>query len=268
MRTRSRADVASVTTEAVPASSVRSAGPEERSGEFRIADLRRPSPPVPSLPSLVPSAPAAGPKRYGSVRMEAVRPAPSDRTVTFDEPLSSPAAPPSAERASANGRTLDELDFLGGGQNVVLELDGQPASRRGLIDPGKTGLGSDNVLGSEPRRLSSTSMSAVRAPGPQRTASGSFKAADARPGVFAFAGFGLPPESLFATTTYALRAFGRQRVLREGLRAAKARGSTDAELYEAALATVDARALATGTTLLVLLALSIIGAMVGAALAF
>lgn len=295
LRSRPSTNVAVATADDAPRSgaqpsrsaTAKDAEPVERSGAFRISDLARPKMLVPSLlpppqmklPKTVPmmnavrrappaevmafaeppDAPRAieaapGPKRYGTVRMGAVHGAPSTSGAV-------PGAPASAGPASSNGRTLDENDFLdGAAQPVALELGAQPASRRGLIDPHQAGLGSDNVLGQEPRSRSSAQLAAVRAP--QRTASGSYKAADARPGVFAFAGFGLPPESIVGAPAYALRALTRQRILRAGLATARARGGGDAELYEAALATVDGKAMSAGLFVLALFITGVLGSLV------
>ena len=67
-----------------------------------------------------------------------------------------------------------------------------------------------------------------------------------RPGIFAFAGFGLPPETIMGAPAYALRVLLRKRILRAGLVVARRQRSPDVDLYEAALRTADQDSYAKG----------------------
>ncbi len=96
--------------------------------------------------------------------------------------------------------------------------------------------------------------------------SGATHGFDPRPGIVAFAGYGLPPEKLSETPSYALHVLARRRVLREGLEMARRRRPRDIELYEAALQVADQAAVRKGLALLaalVLVALGVLGALVG-----
>lgn len=90
---------------------------------------------------------------------------------------------------------------------------------------------------------------------------------DPKPGIVAFAGFGLPPESLGATPSYALRVIIRKIQLRDDLRIARLRRIKDVSLYEAALASADESAVTKG---LAVIATTLIGgvSVVVAAAAF
>jgi hypothetical protein len=85
-----------------------------------------------------------------------------------------------------------------------------------------------------------------------------------RPGIFAFAGFGLAPENLGAAPTYAFRVLARRRVLRRDLALARARRSPDVELYEAALRTADEKVVRRGLLLVAFIVLTALGAFGGA----
>jgi hypothetical protein len=79
---------------------------------------------------------------------------------------------------------------------------------------------------------------------------------DPRPGIIAFAGFGLPPESLGAMPAYALRVITRKWALRDDLQIARLRRIRDVSLYEAALECADEGAVTKG---LAVIAATVIG---------
>jgi hypothetical protein len=88
---------------------------------------------------------------------------------------------------------------------------------------------------------------------------------DPRPGIVAFAGFGLVPEKLSEMPAYALRVLARRILLRAGLEVARARRAQDVELYQAALVAADGTAVRKGLVLLAMMVSAAIGAI---ALAF
>jgi len=188
------------------------------------------APPPMVLPSLVvppppppPSSPmgARPPARQETVRMKAVK-VPSDD------------GPPS-------GRMLDAVDFSGGGRQA-LELGAVPAGRAQL-------------LGRPPTPLSTpkTPVTPISPVGSTEVLRRSEGLDPRRPGIFAFAGFGLPPETIVGAPAYALRVLLRKRILRAGLAIARRQRSPDVELYEAALRTGDQDAYAKGLLLLLVL---------------
>lgn len=92
---------------------------------------------------------------------------------------------------------------------------------------------------------------------------------DPRPGIVAFAGYGLPPEGLAGTPAYALRVWRRRLSLRSDLRIARMRSlpQRDIDLYEAAIACADEAAMTKGILLVTATlagALSAIAAVVAA----
>ncbi|MBX3224508.1 MAG: hypothetical protein KF795_28600 [Labilithrix sp.] len=213
-------------------------------------------------PREVASAPSrdGGPRRTGTLKMHAVRP--------FED-----ATPP------PSGRMLDDLDFLGSEHPpVALELGALPAGH----------VAQETMAGGKlPRsvRFTPQPMEAVKAPpsGEQREAGGGRDAAassgrtqvsslelealampmeavlpvalprpiDPRPGIVAFAGFGIVPDKLTDLPAYALHVLARKRVLRDGLAIARARRPQDVELYEAALACADDESVNKGLGLVV-----------------
>jgi hypothetical protein len=82
---------------------------------------------------------------------------------------------------------------------------------------------------------------------------------DPRPGIMAFAGFGLVPEKLSEMPAYTLHVLARRRVLRAGLEVARARRPQDVELYQAALTAADRVAYRKGLMLLAVMASAVIG---------
>lgn len=148
-----------------------------------------------------------------------------------------------------SGRMLDSVDFMDPAR-ISLELGAQP---------GRAPL---------PRPQTPTVKTPAVAFSPVGT-SNVVRKADSfdprRPGIFAFAGFGLPPEKLSGAPTYALRVLVRKQVLRQGLAVARQQRSVDVELYEAALRTADPDAYSKGLLVLVLgpvLALALVVAAV------
>ena len=87
---------------------------------------------------------------------------------------------------------------------------------------------------------------------------------DPRPGIVAFAGYGLVPEKLSELPAYALHVLARRQILRSGLEVARKRRQQDVELYRAALAAADDAAVYKGLVLLVVLACAVLGVIGGA----
>ena len=87
---------------------------------------------------------------------------------------------------------------------------------------------------------------------------------DPRPGIVAFAGFGLAPDRLSEMPAYALRVFARKRILRAGLEVSRQRRPQDVELYRSALRAADEAAVQKGLVLLVMMVMATIGAIVAA----
>lgn len=226
LRHPSRSDIAAVPVDPLDESGVM---PVSRRATVKITAVRVSAapPPLPSLvvpppasvrqpPPSAPQPPPSGgrPPPRSTVKMSAVRP---------DE------GPPS-------GRMLDSVDFLDP-VRVPLELGaspGRPPLQRPQTPPtAKTPAAAFSPVGTS---------SVVRK-------ADSFD--PRRPGIFAFAGFGLPPETLAGAPAYALRVLMRKRVLRQGLAVARRQRSVDIELYEAALRTADPDAYAKGLLALV-----------------
>ena len=175
----------------------------------------------PELPSLVvppPSPRAASVNRTSTVRMKVLAPLTDD-------------APPS-------GRMLDAVDFAESAR-VPLELGAMPAGRA-------------QALGRPPTPLPTPKTPHVpfTPVGASEVVRRSGLLDPRRPGIFAFAGFGLPPESIAGAPTYALRVLARTRVLRNGLAIARRQRSADIELYEAALRMADRNAYVKGLGML------------------
>lgn len=87
---------------------------------------------------------------------------------------------------------------------------------------------------------------------------------DPRPGIVAFAGYGLAPEKLSELPAYALHVFARRRILHAGLAIARTRRPQDVELYRAALTAADEGAVRKGLALLVLMVCAVVGVIVAA----
>lgn len=179
-------------------------------------------PPPNVLPSLVvpppapfaPSSPMGAPPRRETVRMVAV-------------------GAPSNDEAPPSGRMLDAVDFAGGGR-VALELGAMPAGRA-------------QALGrSTPLPRPKTPVTPISPVGSSDVLRRSEMLDPRRPGIFAFAGFGLPPETIAGAPAYAVRVLLRKRILRAGLAVARRQRSADVELYESALRTADQDSYAKG----------------------
>ena len=84
---------------------------------------------------------------------------------------------------------------------------------------------------------------------------------DPRPGIVAFAGYGLAPEKLSETPSYALHVLARRRVLHAGLKVALVRRPQDVELYRAALGALDPVAFRKGLALLVAMMVAVAGVL-------
>jgi len=72
-----------------------------------------------------------------------------------------------------------------------------------------------------------------------------------RPGIFAFAGFGLPPSSWKDLPGYAIHVLARRRALRRDLETARRYRASDVDLYEAALHSADLDAFRRGLALII-----------------
>ncbi len=232
---------------------------------------------------VAPNHPGSSVRRTGTLRMHAVRP--------FED-VPPPPSP----------RMLDDLDFLSPSHPpVALELGALPAGHvaietiAGRKVPRSVRFASSSSLAAvepeAPVALSSREMPAVAPTSSGRTpASGGrmsgpamlelepmapapvcFEPAlappaplDPRPGIVAFAGFGIPPENLTDMPAYALRVIARKRVLRAGLTVARAHRPQDVALYEAALECANGPAAAKGIALLVTVVAAGIAAVVAA----
>jgi hypothetical protein len=193
----------------------------------------------------------SGPRGTRTLKMQAVRPV--------------QAPPPSS------GRMLDDLDFLTHSRPpMMLELAASPAGHATLETiaggklpqsvrftpqpmeavqppPSEPASGRKSPPSSRTKVESAGAASGREAP----TSASRTQAFDPRPGIVAFAGFGLPPEKLAEMPAYALRVRARKRTLRAGLRVARKQRPQDVELYEAALASADQGAVAKGLALIV-----------------
>lgn len=192
----------------------------------------------PAAPATPP--PSAGPRRYGTVQMQAIE--------LDDRPsgaIHEPVVP--------SGRNLDDsLDFdFDIDADSALDLDCLPSSHGTRVEtPRWSRLEPPSVT----RRSSSTSMVAVR------RSSTTTPAVDAHAALVAFAGFGDAPAGLFSYPGYALRVLRRRRVLKRDLEGARHRRSQDVGLYEASLRTADDRAVRKGLVLLATLIFMATGA--------
>jgi len=260
--------------------------------------------PQPQAPSLAPPPKAdAGPKRYGTLKMEAVVP----QAAAAPPP---PAPAPAHDAPPSTGRMLDEVDWATA-PSIDLELSALPSGQMkaaaaastetmaGLPTLSNTSSSSNSgvvrfavpphdgtqtpleLLGAPPSapRSASREMLAVRTPSREMqavqhdpnlppsssssssaagtvarasTSNGSAPEDKRRPGVYAFAGYGVAPTSWIDAPTYALRVIARRRVLPRELEVArKRRGRTDeVELYEEALHTADEAAYSKGMAVL------------------
>lgn len=204
----------------------------------------------------------AGPRRYGTIQMDAV------------VPLSA-------------GRMLD--DDLGFDFDIdadgALELDssppahGPPRDTSGLVRR-RTPNPMPRMTPSPMARLTPPPMARM-APGPMlpppppwptastqgRRSSSTIAAVDPHSALVAFAGFGDAPSTLWSTPAYALRVIVRRRALRADLARARLRRSHDVGLYEASLRTADDAAVRKGVLVAVLSALALVLLIVAAQVA-
>lgn len=236
--------------------------------------------PRPTYVDVAPNHQESSVRRTGTLRMHAVRP--------FED-VPPPPSP----------RMLDDLDFLSPSHPpVALELGALPAGHvaietiAGRKLPRSVRFASSlaAVEPEAPVTRSSREMPAVGPPSsgrmpasgrtsgpamvelePMTTAPACFEPVlappaplDPRPGIVAFAGFGIPPEDLTDTPAYALRVIARKRVLRAGLTVARAHRPQDVALYEAALECADGPAAAKGIALLFIVVAAGIAAVVAA----
>ncbi|MBX3232350.1 MAG: hypothetical protein KIT84_22255 [Labilithrix sp.] len=180
----------------------------EQSGVHRAVEVE-PSYDDEDLPSLAPIPIKPRPKAYRSMEMPAVRPP-----------------------ADAPGRMLDDTFFDDADPPLALDL----AKPQGRAEPlpamwAKSGSGLHRI---DKKPLDKKPLEK--------------KPLDPRPGIVAFAGYGLPPEKLSATPAYAFHVLRRKLSLRSDLRIARMRRlpKRDIELYEAALACADEGAVTKG----------------------
>jgi hypothetical protein len=249
------------------------------------APQRRVPPPPPPPPP--PESAGSQSRRHGTVKMQVVAPEP---------PPSTDAGGPSS------GRFFDDDDFQGEQVALELELDGVPSGHTGydtVAGPrapmpvvrftpqpmravGEPTLPVIEEAPSEPtvtlvlaRPIAATrptasrempitpSSSPVQRPVTPATALTPGRDPK-RPGIFAFAGFGMAPDNLSAAPTYAFRVLARRRVLRRDLAIARARRSPDVELYEAALRTADEKVVFRGLAMVLGVVLGALGACAAA----
>jgi hypothetical protein len=200
-----------------------------------------------------------GPRRYGTVQMEAVAPtyggAQADDDFAFDFDIDAAGAleldaapmpsrreaPPAEAPALVRRQTPSPMARMTPGP--------MPRMTPGpmLPPPPSSPLAPSMTLA---RRPSSTTMAAV----------------DPHAALVAFAGFGDAPSSLWKTPAYALRVIARRRSLRADLERARARRSHDVGLYEASLRTADDAAVRNGIVLFVMLSALALALGVAAAL--
>ena len=174
--------------------------------------------------------------------------------VTFDDDL--PQEPrsyrsvemPAVRVADAPGRMLDNA-FLEDEVPLVLDLKAPPSGHVQV----------QTVAGNLPL----PAMWARSGSGLHRVDA---RSADPRPGIVAFAGYGIPPERLMAMPAYALRVLARKYSLRSDLKIARWRSlpKRDIELYEAALACANEAVVAKGLALAVTTLACAVGAFVAA----
>lgn len=195
------------------------------------------------------------------------------------------------------GRILDdEIEFMGVGDAVVLEVDALPAGHLGYdtiaghVPPPSSRLVRTVRFTPQPIEAVAPPRSAPRPPvanappsssssearrssaelpavAPALSAAAPVLESDPRaPGIRALAAYGQPPERLLDTPTYALRVLARQRILRRELAIARHHRSADVALYEAALCSADRHALEKGLVVIAAGLASVLGVIV--ALAF
>lgn len=159
----------------------------------------------------VPLPELEGPKPARSTQMQAVRPV-----------VAEPEPPP--------GRMLDDVFLDDDGAPLALDLQSPPSGHLPL----------QTVAGESLPAMWAKSGSGLH---PHTAAS-----KDPRPGIVAFAGYGIPPEKLAAMPSYAFRVIARKHSLRSDLKIARLRRlpQRDIELYEAALACANQGAVAKG----------------------
>jgi len=200
-------------------------------------------------------------------------PAPASVADARPEPtLTAPVGAPSSDRVR------DELDFFDVEADVALDVDTLPAEHREsetsagkptravrftpqpmeAVKPPSTAALGEVSLGDQAAEPEPPVPPRERASEPALVGPPS---GDPRPGIVAFAGFGIRPEKLSETPGYALRVLARRRVLRAGLEVARARRPRDVDLYQAALAAADDEAVRKGLVLLGALATAALGAL-------
>lgn len=219
LRHPSRSDIAAVPVDPLDESGVM---PVSRRATVKITAVRISAAPPP-LPSLVVPPPA-------SVRQpppSGAQPPPSGGRPQSRSTVKMSAVRP--DDGPPSGRMLDSVDFMDPAR-VPLELVQRPRTPPTVKTPAVpfSPVGTSNVV----RKADSFD--------------------PRRPGIFAFAGFGLPPETISGAPAYALRVLMRKHVLRQGLAVARQQRSVDVELYEAALRTADPDAYAKGLLVLAL----------------
>lgn len=165
-----------------------------------------------------------------------------------DEPMDVPSlapAPVTVQHPSTQMRAVvapapaafDAFDDAPSNLEIALDIKAPPSSRQAIT----------TMAGVE-----------IAPPTPQADA-------DPRPGIIAFAGYGLPPDSIGKTPAYAIRVLSRKWTLRDDLRIARMRRIADVSLYEAALRCADEGAVTTGIALIVGATVATLSAVVAAA---
>lgn len=194
--------------------------------------VRRPMPTF-EMDLDVPTQRAPFQRTSSTANMAAVRPPPA-------------AAPAPAASAVPGGRELESFEEENN-LDIALDIKAPPTSHSVVT----------TISGLE-----------MTPPASQQAAtpvSSTQKAYDPRPGIVAFAGFGIPPEKLGAMPGYALRVLARKAVLRDDLRVARLRRIQDISLYEAALECADESAVTKGLALIATSVLGGVSAVVAAA---
>ena len=271
-----------------------SSGVRRRSGESAAVDF---APASPARIAADQAGPTSSPKRTGTVKMAAVRPdelphgppssgrmldhhdfADGDGVVSFElealpaghvatetmagtrlapSPPSTPRSMPGAPPVSRPSREMRAV--TGPASRPSREMLAVAASRSSqemLAAPPSHGARPGAPLAPPPdaeviTRVIRHQVAVVATP----------PAFQRRPGIVAFAGFGIVPTRLTDAPAYALRVLARRRVLNAGLAVARAQRPQDIELYEAALATADASTMTKGIALIVAVILAGIAAV-------
>ncbi len=201
----------------------------EESGAFAVPRRSTVKISAVSTPRDTPLSSIPPPNELRSLVVPPPAPPPSSPTanrpsVKRDTVKMAPVRP--TEETPASGRMLDTVDFADGGR-IALELSTLPAGRA-------------HAQGRPPTPLSmpKTSVTPITPLGSSDVLRRD-RFDPRRPGIFAFAGFGLPPESLVGAPSYAIRVYLRKSILRDGLAVARRQRSADVDLYEAALRMAD-----------------------------